>query len=130
LQWKALLRKLLFTQREVDAMPGGPVSVLAMIQAIGEPTRFEIMRLIGSRELAAGEIARQFAVTRPAVSHHLGVLRVAGLLQERRDGTRRLYTLRPEALAELRNFIDGFWEPRLKRLKRAAEAMERSKKVR
>ena len=111
-------------------MPGGPVSVLAMIQAIGEPTRFEIMRLIGSRELAAGEIARQFAVTRPAVSHHLGVLRVAGLLQERRDGTTRLYTLRPEALAELRNFIDGFWEPRLKRLKRAAEAMERSKKVR
>lgn len=95
-----------------------------------EPTRFEIMRLIGSRELAAGEIARRFAVTRPAVSHHLGVLRAVGLLRERRAGTRRLYTLRPEALDEIRSFIDGFWEPRLKRLKRAAEAMERRKKVR
>lgn len=105
-------------------------SVLAMIQAIGEPTRFEILRLIRGRELAAGEIAHEFAVTRPAISHHLGILREVGLLQERRAGTKRLYTVRPEALGELRNFIDGFWEPRLRRLKRAAEAIERSKKVR
>ena len=54
----------------------------------------------------------------------------AGLLQERRAGTKRLYTVRPEALNELRDFIDGFWEPRLRRLKHAAEALERSKKVR
>jgi len=111
-------------------MTPGHGSLLPMIQAMGEPTRIEIMRLIGSRELAAGEIARHFAVTRPAVSHHLGVLREAGLLRERRAGTRRLYTLRPEALDELRSFIDGFWEPRLRSLKRAAEAIERRKKVR
>ena len=105
-------------------------SMLAMIQAIGEPTRFEILRLIRGRELAAGEIAHRFAVTRPAVSHHLSVMREAGLLQERRAGTKRLYSVRPEALEELRNFIDGFWEPRLRRLKHAAETLERSKKVR
>jgi DNA-binding transcriptional ArsR family regulator len=111
-------------------MTQGEGSLLPMIQAMAEPTRIEIMRLIGSRELAAGEIARHFAVTRPAVSHHLGVLREAGLLRERRAGTKRLYALRPEALDQLRSFIDGFWEPRLRSLKRAAEAIERRKKVR
>ena len=104
-------------------------SVLAMVQAIGEPTRFEILRLIRDRELAAGEIAHKFAVTRPAISHHLGVLREAGWLQQRRAGTKRLYSIRPEALNELQDFIDDFWEPRLRRLKRAAEALERSKKA-
>ena len=77
-----------------------------------------------------GEIADQFAVTRPAISHHLGVLRKAGLLRERRAGTKRLYRISPEAVDELRSFIDGFWEPRLRRLKRAAEAFERSKRER
>src|SRR5262245_7640280 len=105
-------------------------TMLAMIQAIGEPTRFEILRLIRGRELAAGEIAHEFAVTRPAVSHHLSVLREAGWLRQRRAGTKRLYTVRPEALDELQEFIDEFWEPRLGRLKRAAEALERSKRAR
>ena len=104
--------------------------VLAMMQAIGDPTRMQILRLVRGRELAAGDIARRFAITRPAVSQHLRILREAGLLSERRVGRKRLYDLRPEALDELRDFIDGFWEPRLKRLKRTAEAMERSKKVR
>jgi DNA-binding transcriptional ArsR family regulator len=104
--------------------------VLAMMQAIGDPTRLEILRLVRGRELAAGEIAQRFAITRPAVSQHLRILREAGLLNERRAGRKRLYDLRPEALDELRDFIDGFWEPRLRRLKRAAEALERSKKVR
>jgi DNA-binding transcriptional ArsR family regulator len=104
------------------------MSVLAMIQAIADPTRFEILRIVRGRELAAGEIAHRFAVTRPAISHHLGVLREAGVLQERRAGTKRLYRLRPAALNELRTFIDGFWEPRLRRLKRAAEAIERSRR--
>ena len=101
-------------------------SVLATIQAIADPTRFEILRLVRGRELAAGEIAHRFAVTRPAISHHLGVLREAGVLQERRVGTKRLFRVRPEALDALRAFIDEFWEPRLGRLKRAAEALERS----
>jgi DNA-binding transcriptional ArsR family regulator len=104
--------------------------MLTMIQAIGDPTRMEILRLVRGRELAAGDIARRFAITRPAVSQHLRILREAGLLSERRVGRKRLYDLRAEALHELRDFIDGFWAPRLMRLKRAAEAIERSKKGR
>jgi DNA-binding transcriptional ArsR family regulator len=97
------------------------VPVQAVIQGIGEPRRREILRLVRERELAAGEIAAQFEVTRPAVSQHLTVLKKAGLVRERREGTRRLYSARPEGFAELRSFLDGFWEDRLGRLKEAVE---------
>ena len=96
-----------------------------VIQAISEPRRREILRMVRDRELAAGEIAAGFDVTRPAISQHLTVLRNAGLVSERREGTRRLYRARPEGLAELRSFLDGFWEDRLERLKLAAEQEER-----
>jgi DNA-binding transcriptional ArsR family regulator len=72
-------------------------------------------------ELAAGEIAVHFELTRPAVSQHLRVLRRSGLVSERRSGTRRYYRARPEGLAELRAFLDGFWDERLAVLKREAE---------
>ena len=65
-----------------------------------------------------------FDVTRPAISQHLTVLRTAGLVSERRAGTRRLYRARPEGLAELRAFLAGFWDERLALLKDAAEADE------
>jgi DNA-binding transcriptional ArsR family regulator len=97
----------------------------AVVQAISEPRRREILRLIRKRERAAGEIAAHFDVTRSAVSQHLTVLKNAGLVTERREGTRRLYRARPEGLAELRSYVDGFWEDRLERLKRAAEQEER-----
>jgi DNA-binding transcriptional ArsR family regulator len=90
-------------------------------RAIAEPRRREILALVRDRELSAGEIASRFEITRPAVSQHLGVLRDAGLLNERRDGTRRLYRARPEGLAGLRDFINQFWSERLQRLKLAAE---------
>jgi DNA-binding transcriptional ArsR family regulator len=90
-------------------------------RAIAEPRRREILALVRDRELSAGEIASRFEITRPAVSQHLGVLREAGLLNERRDGTRRLYRARPEGLAGLRDFINQFWSERLQRLKLAAE---------
>jgi DNA-binding transcriptional ArsR family regulator len=93
----------------------------AVVHALGEPRRREILSLVQDRELAAGEIAARFEVTRPAISQHLTVLRAAGLLSERRDGTRRLYRARPEGLAELQSFLDGFWGDRLERLKTAAE---------
>ena len=64
-------------------------------------------------------------MTRPAISQHLTVLKNAGLVTERREGTRRLYSARPEGLSELRAFLDGFWEDRLERLKRAAEQEKR-----
>lgn len=79
-------------------------------------------------ELPAGAIAAHFGdVTRPAVSQHLRTLREAGLVAERREGTRRLYRARPEGLAELREFLDGFWDERLGVLRREAELEERRK---
>ena len=96
-----------------------------VVHAISEPRRREILRLVRDRELSAGEIAAQFEVTRPAISQHLTVLRNAGLVTERREGARRLYRARPEGLAELRSFLDGFWDDRLDRLKAAAEEEQR-----
>lgn len=93
--------------------------------AIGEPRRRQILELIRDRELPAGEIAARFDVTRPAISQHLAVLRTAGLVTERRDGRRRLYRARPEGLAELRSFLDGFWDDSLERLRLEAEREER-----
>jgi DNA-binding transcriptional ArsR family regulator len=95
--------------------------IQAVIHGIGEPRRREILRLVQDGELAAGEIAERFDVTRPAISQHLTVLKNAGLVSERRDGTRRLYRARPEGLAELRSFLNGFWDEHLERLKITAE---------
>jgi DNA-binding transcriptional ArsR family regulator len=99
----------------------------AALRAIAEPRRRTILRLVGSEELSAGEIASHFEVSRPAISQHLTVLKGAGLLSERRDGTRRLYLARPEGLAELRDFLDEFWAEGLDRLKAAAEQEERER---
>ena len=98
----------------------------AAIKAIAQPRRREILRLVWSAELPAGEIASHFDVTRPAISQHLRVLKEAGLVAERRDGVRRLYRVRPEALAELREFLEGFWDRGLDRLRRAAEREEQA----
>jgi DNA-binding transcriptional ArsR family regulator len=100
-----------------------------VVHAISEPRRREILRLVRGRELSAGEIAARFDVTRPAISQHLTVLKYAGLVSERREGTRRLYQARPEGLAELRSFLDGFWEDGLERLKLAAEQEQRRGRV-
>lgn len=96
----------------------------AAIRALAEPRRRRILELVRDDELSAGEIASVFDVTRPAVSQHLGVLRDAGLLVERREGTRRLYRARPEGLADVREFIETFWDGRLERLRLAAELEE------
>ena len=96
-----------------------------VLQAIAEPRRREILMLIRTGELASGDIAAHFDVTRPAISQHLQVLSAAGLVSVRKDGTRRLYQARPEGLAELRTFLESFWDDRLLRLKQAAEAEER-----
>ena len=99
----------------------------AALKAIAEPRRRQILELVRDGELAAGEIAAHFDVTRPAVSQHLNVLKEAGLVTERRNGTRRLYRARPEGLAELKAFLQGFWDDRLDALKREAEKEERAK---
>jgi DNA-binding transcriptional ArsR family regulator len=96
------------------------------IEAIADPRRREILRLVRSAELPAGAIAEHFAdVSRPAISQHLRVLREAGLVSERRDGTRRLYRTIPAALGGLREFLEQFWDERLDALRAEAELEER-----
>jgi DNA-binding transcriptional ArsR family regulator len=101
--------------------------VEAALKAIAAPHRRTILRLVSDEELSAGEIAAHFDLTRPAVSQHLSVLKEAGLVDERRNGTRRLYRARPEGLVELKAFLDEFWGERLEALKREAEREEREK---
>ena len=97
----------------------------AALHAIAEPRRRAILRLVREEELSSGEIASHFEVTGPAISQHLRVLKEAELVRERREGTRRLYSARPETLAELRGFLEEFWSTGLERLKAQAELEER-----
>ncbi|MDQ1679349.1 MAG: hypothetical protein QOI42_208 [Frankiaceae bacterium] len=92
-----------------------------VLHAVAEPRRREILRLVAHGELAAGEIAAAFDVTRTAVSQHLTTLKNAGLLDERRDGTRRLYRARPEGLAALRELLDDLWANSLDVARRLVE---------
>ena len=96
-----------------------------VLRALAEPRRQEILRLLAEGELASGEVASHFQVSRPAISQHLQVLKAAGLVTERRLGTRRLYQVRLEVLVELRSFLDAFWQDALGRLADAAEAEQR-----
>ena len=99
----------------------------AALKAIAAPRRRQILSLVRDAELSAGEIAAHFDVTRPAVSQHLTVLKDAGLVSERRTGTKRLYRARPQALGELKAFLEEFWDERLEALAREAEREERAK---
>lgn len=100
----------------------------AILRALAEPRRLAILRLVGPGELRAGEISRHFRTTRPAISQHLRVLIKAGLLAERRDGTRRLYRLRRQGFTPLRDLLNSFWDQNLARLKAAAEAETRNRR--
>jgi DNA-binding transcriptional ArsR family regulator len=103
--------------------------VEAVAKALAEPRRREILRLVRNDELSAGAIASHFDVSRPAISQHLGVLKDAGMVEERRDGTRRLYRVRTEGFDELRRYLDEYWGEGLARLKSAAEADERARRA-
>lgn len=99
------------------------------VRAIGEPRRREILRLLMARELPAGTIAERFPdVSRPAVSQHLRVLKEAGLVTARRDGTRRLYRADPVRVARLRAYLDTFWGDRLDALRLGAEEEARRRR--
>lgn len=100
----------------------------SVFEAMVAPRRREILRLLHGTELTAGAIADNFGdVSRPAISQHLRVLREAGLLRERREGTRRLYSADNGGLEALRAYLERFWEERLETLKTEAEREERSK---
>jgi DNA-binding transcriptional ArsR family regulator len=108
-----------------DASGSGPDAVL---RALADPQRRRILQLVRNGELAAGQIAANFAITQQAVSQHLRVLERAGLLRERRDGTRRLYSLRPESLEPVRTVLADLWPDALERLKHAVESGKQKKK--
>jgi DNA-binding transcriptional ArsR family regulator len=98
--------------------------VQAVALAVADPIRRRVLELVRDRELAAGELAAQFDVSRPAVSRHLRVLREAGLVHERREGRLRLYRAEPEPLDELRSWLESYWDARLDALRRLAEEGE------
>lgn len=87
------------TNREVDAW-----------EAFGDPTRRSIVSLLADGPRAVGELAADLPITRPAVSQHLKVLKDAGLVTERADGTRRIYQLDTLAVSALRDQLDTFWD--------------------
>jgi len=80
------------------------------LQALADPTRRSVFERLRRGPLAVGELAGTLPVSRPAVSQHLKVLRNAGLVQEAKMGTRRIYSVEIEGLAELRRYLDGFWD--------------------
>ena len=98
------------------------MSTDAVLRALAEPQRRRILTLVRDGERPAGDIASHFNITPQAVSQHLRVLKDAGLLEERRVGTRRLYALRPAAIQPVRDYLDELWPISLERLKRVVEA--------
>lgn len=113
--------RLVVTNESVEL----PTYVDTALTAIAEPRRRRILELVRDEELSAGDIAARFDVTRPAISQHLRVLKDAGLIAERREGTRRLYRLRPEGMRDVRAYLETFWATGLARLKLQAELEER-----
>jgi DNA-binding transcriptional ArsR family regulator len=92
-----------------------------VFQVLAEPRRRDVLALLADEERTAGDIATRFDVTRQAVSQHLRILLAAGLIRERREGTRRWYRARPEGLAEVRAYVETMWPDALQQLKLAAE---------
>ena len=97
------------------------MSTDAILHALAEPQRRRILELVRDGERPAGDIAQQFDITPQAVSQHLRVLKESGLLSERREGTRRLYAIRPEGIESIRAFLEDLWPSSLARLKEAVE---------
>jgi DNA-binding transcriptional ArsR family regulator len=100
------------------------------LKALADPQRVAILRLVHAEELPAGEIATHFQTTRQAVSQHLRLLTDSGLLELRREGTKRLYRVRKEAFAEIRGFLEVFWDDGLASLKRRVEKDESTRRGR
>jgi DNA-binding transcriptional ArsR family regulator len=99
---------------------------MEVFDALAQPKRREILRLLAGRELTAGEIASHFAVTQPAISQHLKILKDVELLNERREGTKRVLSVRAQGFEDLQRFLAELLPSRLERLKELAEEEERS----
>lgn len=92
-----------------------------LLDALGDPTRRSILEQLRDGPRPVGVLARRLPVSRPAVSQHLRVLRKAGLVSARQEGTRRLYAINPAGPAQLREYADHLWDVALKRFKEVAE---------
>src|SRR6202008_3998875 len=92
------------------------------LQCLSDPTRRRVFERLRSGPQSVGVLARGLPVSRPAVSQHLKVLKSAGLVQDRAEGTRRVYYIDPDGLGALRRWLDEFWDDALRSLKSAAEA--------
>jgi DNA-binding transcriptional ArsR family regulator len=97
-------------------------AVNGALRALSDGNRRRILALVRDQPRSVGEIARQLDVSQQIASHHLGVLRRAGLVSERRERTRHLFVVSTDGLAAVRDFLDQFWPTQLAALKRAAEA--------
>lgn len=101
----------------------------AQLDALGDATRRAILaRLVRQGPLAVGELAREFPMSRPAISQHLRVLKDANLVTDHAEGARRLYAVNPEALASLRTYFERFWTEALVAFKRRVEAKPKKKR--
>jgi DNA-binding transcriptional ArsR family regulator len=91
------------------------------LRALADENRRTILSLVREHPLAVGDIAARVEVTQQAVSHHLAVLKKAGLVDETRDGTRHLFAVRTDGFEAVRSYLDEFWPTRLTELKKAVE---------
>lgn len=97
------------------------------LQVIAAPRRLRILELVWDTELSAGQIAAHFDVSWSAISQHMTILRRAGFLIERREGTSRIYRADQAALGPLRSVVEQYWRASLSRVKELAEAEQRDK---
>jgi DNA-binding transcriptional ArsR family regulator len=100
------------------------VAYVHPLEALGDPTRRSIFERLRRGATSVTELASELPVSRPAVSQHLRVLKEAGLVSERRDGTRRIYRVDPDGLGEVRDYFDDFWSDVLAAFKDAVERGE------
>jgi DNA-binding transcriptional ArsR family regulator len=98
-----------------------PTNATDGLTALSDPTRRAIFERLADGPCPVGELARELPVTRPAVSQHLKVLKQAGLVVDRADGTRRIYQLNPDGIGALRTYLDRFWDRSLHAFRQAAE---------
>jgi DNA-binding transcriptional ArsR family regulator len=108
------------TEEQLDAVFG----------ALADRTRRAILARLAEGEASVNELRAPFAVSQPAISQHLKVLQQTGLVNQRREGARRLYSVRADGLADLQTFLADVLPARLERLKQVAEAEERSRGAR
>src|SRR5262245_29932852 len=97
------------------------------LDALGDPTRRAVLEVLRGGARPVGEIARHLPVSRPAVSQHLRVLKEAGLVRDRKDGNRRLYSVEPEGLDDLRRYLERMWDAALHAFAEHVETSEGSR---